>query len=45
MDLYKPTLEGLNIFYPKISKGGYLSIHDYNNPQSNHAILIAIIVY
>ena len=36
-DLYKSTLEGLKFFYPRISKGGYLIIHDYNNPQESNA--------
>ncbi|MBY8982721.1 MAG: class I SAM-dependent methyltransferase [Candidatus Lokiarchaeota archaeon] len=36
-DLYKSTLEGLNFFYPRISKGGYLLIHDYHNPQESNA--------
>lgn len=29
MDLYKPTLEGLKFFYPRMSKGGCILIHDY----------------
>jgi O-methyltransferase len=29
MDLYKPTLEGLKFFYPKLATGGYIFIHDY----------------
>ena len=37
LDLYKPTLEGLNFFYPKILRGGYLFVHDYNSPESNYA--------
>jgi len=36
-DLYKSTLEGLKFFYPRISKGGYLFIHDYHNPQESNA--------
>ncbi|MBA7632991.1 hypothetical protein ES703_40547 [subsurface metagenome] len=36
-DLYKSTLEGLKFFYPRISKGGYLLIHDYHNPQESYA--------
>ncbi len=32
-DLYKPTLEGLRYFYPRLSKHGYIMIHDYNNVQ------------
>lgn len=29
-DLYQPMLEGLRYFYPRLQKGGYLMIHDYN---------------
>jgi O-methyltransferase len=31
VDLYKPTLAGLDYFYPRLSKGGCIFIHDYNN--------------
>jgi hypothetical protein len=31
VDLYKPTLAGLNYFYPRLTKGGCIFIHDYNN--------------
>ncbi len=30
-DLYKPILEGLRFFYPRLSKGGYILVHDYNS--------------
>ncbi|MGD6940727.1 TylF/MycF/NovP-related O-methyltransferase [Cytobacillus gottheilii] len=30
VDLYKPTYEGLSFFYPRLEKGGYIMIHDYN---------------
>ncbi len=30
-DLYKPTLAGLQFFYPKLAKGGVIIIHDYNH--------------
>ncbi len=29
MDLYKPTLEGLRFFYPRMVKGGIIIVHDY----------------
>lgn len=29
-DLYKPTLAGLAFFYPRLSPGGVIFIHDYN---------------
>ena len=32
-DLYKPTYEGLKVFYPKLVKGGAIIIHDYNSTQ------------
>lgn len=28
-DLYTPTLEGLNFFYPRLVKGGVILVHDY----------------
>jgi O-methyltransferase len=30
-DLYKPIYDGLEYFYPRLNKGGYIFIHDYNN--------------
>lgn len=30
-DLYAPTLEGLRYFYPRLSPGGVIVLHDYNN--------------
>lgn len=30
-DLYNPLYSGLEIFYPLLSEGGYIMIHDYNN--------------
>ena len=30
-DLYKPTLAALRYFYPKLSVGGVIIIHDYNH--------------
>lgn len=29
-DLYKPTKAGLEFFYPRLSRGGIILIHDYN---------------
>lgn len=29
MDLYQPTLEGLRYFYPRMSTGGVILVHDY----------------
>jgi O-methyltransferase len=30
-DLYQPTLAALKYFYPKLSAGGVIIIHDYNH--------------
>jgi O-methyltransferase len=38
LDIYKPTLAALDFFYPRLSRGGYCFIHDYNSPESNHAV-------
>jgi O-methyltransferase len=31
VDLYEPIYEGLKYFYPRLKKGGYIFVHDYNN--------------
>jgi O-methyltransferase len=30
-DLYDPIYAGLSFFYPRLVKGGYILIHDFNN--------------
>lgn len=30
-DLFKPIYDGLEYFYPRLVKGGYIFVHDYNN--------------
>jgi O-methyltransferase len=37
LDLYEPTVASLEFFYPRLSPGGYLVMHDYNNPESEWA--------
>ena len=32
-DLFQPTYEGLRYFYPRLTDGGYIFIHDYNNME------------
>jgi O-methyltransferase len=34
VDLFTPTLAGLSYFYPRLSRGGYLMVHDYNNHKN-----------
>lgn len=36
-DLYQPIYQGLNFFFPKLAKGGYIFIHDYNNYEYSGA--------
>jgi O-methyltransferase len=42
VDLYAPTLAFLRFFYPKVTKGGYFMLHDYNCPESNMAVSKAV---
>ena len=37
LDVYAPTLAGLEFFYPRLASGGYCFVHDYNSPESNRA--------
>ena len=37
LDVYAPTLSGLEFFYPRLERGGYCFVHDYNSPESNRA--------
>ncbi len=30
-DLYKPIYEGLQFFYPRLARGGFIFLHDYNS--------------
>ncbi|MCL4552994.1 MAG: TylF/MycF family methyltransferase, partial [Candidatus Marsarchaeota archaeon] len=42
LDLYKPTLAGLEFFYPRMKSGAYIFAHDYNSPESNWAVSRAV---
>lgn len=42
VDLYNPTLAGLEFFYPRMPRGGYIFVHDYNNPESNRGVSQAV---
>ena len=37
LDLYEPTMASLEFFYPRMTSGGYLMVHDYNNSESKWA--------
>lgn len=32
-DLYDPIYSGLQYFFPRLSKGGYIMVHDFNNDE------------
>ena len=36
-DKYQPTLAALTLFYPRMSRGGYVFLHDVNSPESDWA--------
>ena len=38
VDLYKPALDVFTFFYPRLSRGGYFFMHDFNSPESDYAI-------
>jgi O-methyltransferase len=38
VDLYQPALDVFSFFYPRMIRGGYFFMHDYNSPESNHGI-------
>jgi O-methyltransferase len=42
LDVFAPTLAGLEFFYPRLSRGGYLFVHDFNSPESNSACRRAV---
>jgi O-methyltransferase len=42
VDKYIPTLAGLEVFYPKMSPGGFIFIHDFHNPESNFGVSKAV---
>ena len=42
VDKYIPTLAGLEFFYPKMSPGGFIFIHDFHNPESNFGVSKAV---
>ena len=42
MDVYPPTQAALQFFYPRLSPGAYLMVHDYHNEESNWACRRAV---
>jgi O-methyltransferase len=41
VDLYEPMYKGLHYFYERLSRGGYIMVHDYNN-QGYKGVKVAI---
>jgi O-methyltransferase len=44
-DLYKPTYNGLDYFYPRLVHGGYIFIHDYNDKNRYTGVKDAVKKY
>ena len=42
LDVLGPTTAGLQFFYPRLARGAYLFVHDYNSPESNSACRRAV---
>jgi O-methyltransferase len=38
LDLFAPMQAGLEFFYPRLERGGFLVLHDYHNPESDFAV-------
>jgi O-methyltransferase len=38
VDMYQPSLQVFRFFYPRLVRGGYFFMHDYNSPESDRAI-------
>jgi O-methyltransferase len=37
-DCHASTLSGLQFFYPRTAAGGYIFLHDFNSPESDHGV-------
>ncbi|MFY9908391.1 MAG: TylF/MycF/NovP-related O-methyltransferase [Candidatus Sulfotelmatobacter sp.] len=44
-DLYCSAVESLKFFYPRLVRGGYFFMHDFNSPESNRAIARAALEF
>jgi len=42
LDIYVPTVAALELFYPRLSSGAYLFVHDYDSPESDYAMQRAL---
>jgi len=42
VDLYRTSIEVLNFFYPRMTRGGYVFLHDFNSTESDRAISRAL---
>jgi len=42
LDIYKPTVAALEFFYPRLSPGAYVFVHDFNSPESSYAMRRAV---
>ena len=42
VDLYEPIYQGLRFFYPRLVKGGYIFVHDYNQEKMYPGTKVAV---
>jgi O-methyltransferase len=45
VDMYQPSLEVFRFFYPRLTRGGYFFMHDYNSAESERAVSRAAHTY
>ena len=45
VDMYQPSLDVFRFFYPRLTRGGYFFMHDYNSPESERAVSRAAHIY
>src|SRR5215469_1186496 len=45
VDKYGPTSAGLEYFYPRMARGSFLFVHDYNSPESDYGVSRAVREY
>jgi O-methyltransferase len=45
LDIHQPTVSALEFFYPRVTAGGYIFVHDFNSPESNYAMRRALVPF
>jgi O-methyltransferase len=45
VDIYQASLDVFKFFYPRLVRGGYFFMHDFNSPESNRAVSRAAVEF